>query len=116
SGIADNSTAGWRFTPSWEEGACATAFRDIHWAQMQADLKKTGAAYSGDFTVSGFLTCQGTNISSSMHLSVHVTAARTLHEQWRATKLEGTLNLSNSSQLGCSSASITYSVTGALPV
>ena len=116
SGMNDNTTAGWRFTPDCSGGPCATAFRDIHWAQMQADLKQDGASYSGDFTVSGALTCQGTNTTSSMHLSVHVTDARTLKDEWRATKIEGTMTLSDAAQFGCSTASITYSVAGALPV
>jgi hypothetical protein len=64
--------------------------------------------------VRGYLECSGTQSSSSIHLTIHLTKADGVAGEWRGTAFEGTMTVYNAAQLGCRSSQITYDVTGAI--
>jgi hypothetical protein len=105
---------GWHFKPKCRHGACDIVWRDVVMKNVHAVLKQKGKEYSG--TYHGFfgITCGGTHSSSTVDVSFKVMKARALAGEWRATKLEGTVENSEVSQFGCVSGSATVSIKGSL--
>lgn len=113
-GIPARGTAGWRFSPECDEGACDTRWRDIGRKQLAGDLHRAGERYSTSTTVRGVLQCSGTPTTSRITIDVRVTKADAVDGEWRATALRGTMTVDDSAQLGCRSSHIAYAVEGAL--
>ena len=107
-------TAGWRFVPSCKRPPCDTQLRALGSKDFLIKLKQSGGAYQGAVSVSGWLTCSGHDVSSSITVAIHATQADTIGDDWRITKFTGTMSQYTSSQLGCASSSARYDVTGSL--
>lgn len=107
-------TAGWRFVPSCKEPPCDTQLRDLGSKDFLIHLKRTEGSYEGSVSVSGRVSCNGHDSTSSVTVTIHATQADTVREDWRITKFTGTMSEYTSPQLGCTSASVRYDVTGSL--
>jgi hypothetical protein len=86
--------------------------RDVVMKNVHAVLKHKGKEYSGTYHGSFGITCGGTHSSSAVDVSFKVMKARALAGEWRATKLEGTVENSEVFQFGCVSG--TVSIKGSL--
>lgn len=108
------STYGWRFRPRCKEGACNVVWRDLHERRIRATLQRRGARYQGSYTGFFWIECGGARSTSSVTLDLRVTMARVIGNEWRATRVRGTLHQSESSQLGCGSSEAAVAVRGRL--
>ena len=107
-------TAGWRFVPSCKQPPCDTQLRDLGIKDFQIQLKRTEGTYTGTASVSGLVSCGGHDVSTSITVTIHATQADAVGEGWRITKFTGTMSQYSSSQLGCTSSSARFDVTGTL--
>ena len=105
---------GWRFTPGCGTGPCSTKWADIRVHSLSGTAKRSGASYRITTSSDGLLSCSGTPTTSQVNVTVHVVKAGVAAGEWRAVVIEGTMNVSNGSQLGCRSSGITYQVRGTL--
>ena len=103
---------GWRFQPQCKEPPCATQLRNINAKKMIVPLKQNGGTYSGSTSVAGLVTCQGHDVTTSVSVTIHVTRADAVHDAWQVTKFTGTMSQSAGAQLGCTSSSASFTVTG----
>lgn len=105
-------TAGWRLDPQCGEGACDTRLKDLHVAAFTTTLKSGPTGYSATLSAKGFARCGSTETTASVTIAVHAVDAAYTHGMWRVTRLEGTMIVRTSSQLGCVSSGIDYQFTG----
>lgn len=103
SGYSDyrRSNFGWRFRPRCREGPCDVLWADLHLRRLRATLNRSGARYRGTYTGRFLIECGGSASTSRVTLDLRVDAARAIGADWRATRLSGTLDHSESPQLGC---------------
>ncbi len=103
SGYSDyqRSNFGWRFRPRCPEGPCDVLWSDLHLQRLRATLNRSGARYRGTFAGRFLIECSGSPTTSRVTLDLRVDAARAIGTGWRATRLIGTLDHSESPQLGC---------------
>jgi hypothetical protein len=113
-GLDDKLTAGWSFRPACVSGPCDVRLADIGWKAIRIDLARDGGAYSGSASVKGFLQCSGTPTTSSYKVTLHLTEAEVIRDEWVATAFEGTVTVYDGPQLGCRSSNITYAIEGSL--
>jgi hypothetical protein len=102
------------FAPNCGQGACPVKVRSAPLALSPTTLAKSVATYSGSGTQRQSFTCNGTPLPATAALRIRVTAADAVKNDWRATKIEGTLSIRASSQLGCVAAGTDYDLTGKL--
>jgi hypothetical protein len=107
-------SAGWRFVPSCKQPPCDTQLRDLGLKEFQIQLKRTEGTYTGSESVPGLVSCNGHDVSTSITVTIHATQADAVGEGWRITKFTGTMSQYSSSQLGCTSSSARFDVTGSL--
>jgi hypothetical protein len=107
-----NITNGWRFLPRCKEPPCNTQLRNINTKKMVVTLKQNGGSYSGSTSVAGLVTCQGHDVTASITVKIHATQAGAVHDTWQVTKFSGTMSQYASAQLGCTSSSASFTVTG----
>ena len=107
-----NVNNGWRFVPQCDEPPCTTQMRNINTKKMIVTLKQNGGTYSGSTSVPGLVTCQGHDVTASVTVTIHVTRADAVHDSWQVTKFSGTMSQYASAQLGCTSSSASFTVTG----
>jgi len=107
-------TAGWRFVPSCKQPPCDTQLRDLGFKDFLIQLKRTGGTYTGSESVPGLVSCNGHDVTTSITVTIHATQADAVGEGWRITKFTGTMSQYSSSQLGCTSSSARFDVTGTL--
>jgi len=107
-------TVGWRFVPGCKEPPCDTQVRDLGRKQFLVELQQTGGVYQGTVSMSGLVSCSGHDASSSVTVAIHATRADTVGGTWKVTKFSGTMSQYTSSQLGCTSSSARFDVTGSL--
>lgn len=103
---------GWRFQPQCNEPPCTTQLRNINSKKMTITMKQNGGSYTGSTTVPGLVTCQGHDVSTSVTVTIHATQADAVHDAWQVTKFTGTMSQAASAQLGCTSSSASFTVTG----
>jgi hypothetical protein len=105
---------GWRFRPRCPSGPCDVRWRDLQRASIRAVLDRHGGRYRGTYT--GFFNalCSGSRTTSTVTIELKVTKARAVEGEWRATRLKGTLEQSEASQLGCVSSGATLTLRGRL--
>jgi hypothetical protein len=105
---------GWRFRPRCPAGPCDVRWRDLQRAFIRAVLDRRGGRYRGTYT--GFFNafCSGSKTTSTVTIDLKVTRARAVEGEWRATRLEGTLEQSEASQLGCVTSGATLTLRGRL--
>ncbi len=107
-------TVGWRFVPGCKEPPCDTQVRDLGRKEFLIELQQTGGVYQGTVSISGLVSCSGHDTSSSVTVAIYATRADTLGGTWKVTKFSGTMSQYTSSQLGCTSSSARFDVTGSL--
>ena len=103
---------GWRFQPQCNEPPCNTQLRNINAKKMIVPLKQNDGSYSGSASVPGLVTCQGHDVTTSVTVTIHATRADAVRDAWRVTKFAGTMTQSASAQLGCTSSSASFTLTG----
>jgi hypothetical protein len=103
---------GWRFQPRCKQPPCRTQLRNINNKKMVVSLKQNGGSYTGSTSVAGLVTCQGHDVTTSITVTIHATQADAVHDAWQITKFTGTMSQSASAQLGCTSSSASFTVTG----
>ena len=81
---------------------------------IHAVLEQKGKEYTGSYHGYFGISCQGTHSTSSVEVAFKVMKARAIAGEWRATKLEGTVENSEVSQFGCISGRATVSFKGTL--
>ena len=105
---------GWRFKPKCGKGPCDVVWRDVLLDNVKAILKQDGKKYTGEYHGYFGVSCGGSHSSSSVDVKFTVVRARALDGEWRATKIQGTVDSSEVSQFGCVSGRATVSVKGTL--
>ncbi len=103
---------GWRFQPQCKDPPCNTQLRNIQTKKMTVMLKQDGGSYTGSTTIAGLVTCQGHDVTTSLTVTIHATQAGAVRDTWQITKFAGTMSQSASAQLGCTSSSASFTVTG----
>lgn len=101
----ERPTFGWHFTPKCRSGACDVAWRDLSQDRVHARLERRRGRYQGHYTGLFLSECSGTRTTSSVDVALRVEKARPIAGEWRATKLTGTVEISEAAQLGCTSSS-----------
>jgi hypothetical protein len=96
--------------PKCRHGACDVTWRDVSEKSVHGILKQRGKEYSGSYTGWFFVSCEGTHSTSNVDISLRVAKANVLDGEWRATKLEGTIDSSETPQFGCRSAEASLSI------
>jgi hypothetical protein len=107
-----HDTAGWRFRPVCPKGACDTDLTDTGQKAFTTTLNLKAPTYSGSLSFRGFAICNGTVSTANVTITLHVTKADVEKETWRATKVEGTMIVRVSPQLGCVASGIDYAIRG----
>lgn len=107
-------TLGWKFNPKCDEGACNVTVKILNFSQLKGTLKRKGTFYDGSDTGKFNARCGGTVTSSTLSFDLTVKKAKAISDEWRASKLVGTLKQADAAQLGCVAAGATYSVTATL--
>jgi hypothetical protein len=107
-----NFNNGWRFQPQCKQPPCTTQLRNINNKKMVISLKQSGGSYTGSTSVAGLVTCQGHDVTTAVTVTIHATQADGVHDTWQITKFAGTMSQSASAQLGCTSSSASFTVTG----
>src|SRR3954447_11155845 len=107
-----NVNNGWRLLPQCNEPPCNTQLRNINTKKMTVLLKQNGGSYSGSASVPGLVTWQGHDVTASVTVTIHATRADAVHDSWQVTKFSGTMSQYASAQLGCTSSSASFTVTG----
>jgi hypothetical protein len=107
-------TAGWHFKPKCKTGGCDVTWTDLTEKSLKAALDRKRDKYTGSDSGTFFATCGSHKVTSSLTIDFKVTKAKGMSGEWRATKFEGTVLHSASSQLGCVSSSATLKITGSL--
>jgi hypothetical protein len=110
----ERGSYGWHFKPKCRHGACDVVWRDVVLKNVHAVLKQKGKEYSGTYHGYFGVSCGGTHSSSTVDVSFKVAKARALAGEWKATKIEGTVDNSEVSQFGCVSGSASVAVKGTL--
>ena len=77
---------------------------------MHGLLKQKGKQCSGAYTGYFWVSCENTHSPSSVDIALKVVKAKVIDGEWRATKLEGTIDSSETPQFGCSSAEASQTV------
>jgi len=103
-------TFGWHFRPRCDQGACDVRWNDLQRKSVHALFERQGARYQGNYTGFFYVLCGGARSTSSVTIRFKVDAARPIGAEWRATRLLGTLNQSEASQLGCVSSRAKLSI------
>jgi Fibronectin type III domain len=104
-------TLGWNFKPKCDEGACKVTWKDLTFKQLKVVLDRKGGTYTGDDTGKFNIKCGSVTVSSTVTIDIHVTKAKAISGEWRASKLEGTFTVTDPSELGCVSSKVVFSVT-----
>ena len=103
-GDYDAPSYGWRFEPRCREGACDVRWSDLHEKQIHGKLERHGARYRGSYTGFFFIACSNAHSTSSLRIDLQVVKARVIDDEWRATRVIGTIDQSEAQQLGCRSS------------
>jgi hypothetical protein len=92
---------GWRLTPLCGERACDVRWHDLHDRSIHGVLSRHGARYRGSYTGYFYMDCSGAHVTSALRLRLRVVKARMLGDDWRATRLVGSIRQREGTQLGC---------------
>jgi hypothetical protein len=107
-------TLGWRFSPKCDSGACNVTVKVLSFKELKGTLKREGTSYTGHDNGKFNASCAGTRTSSTLTFHLTVKKAKAISDEWRATKLVGSLKQVDPAGLGCIGAGATYSVTAKL--
>jgi len=101
-------------TPICKTGPCRVRFSDLNGPIPNLELTQRSAVYDGQVSGRGGWECGGVTSTATLHLHLHIDEAGAVNDQWRASKISGTYNVSISPQLGCRAGGATYAVRGVL--
>jgi hypothetical protein len=107
-------SAGWRLRSACPDGPCTARWTFLGFSKIKGTLKPSDGAYSGTATGQYNVRCGSAIVVSVVTVTLHVVKARAVDGRWVATKLTGTIDQTESSQLGCVSSVATANVTGRL--
>jgi len=110
----ERADTGWRFNPKCRKGPCDVVWRDVLLDNVKSVLEQKGKKYSGAYHGYFGVSCGGSHSSSSVDVNFTGVRARALDGEWRATKIEGTVDSSEVSQFGCVSGRASIAVKGTL--
>ena len=101
------------FDPRCPSGPC-----EVRWtmsrARTEGRLDRDGAVYAASVRTPLFVrNCFGDVIDEALRVRLRVTRAAALRDEWRATKIEGTID-EVSSYGGCMTATVDWDVHGTL--
>ena len=105
---------GWEFKPKCRHGACDVAWHDVGLKSIHALVDEKHGRYHGTYHGYFLSSCNGTHSVSDVDLSFKVIKARAIAGEWRATKLEGTVENTEASQFGCVSGHAEVAFKGTL--
>lgn len=111
--VPQHVSYGWRFTPRCRSGPCRVVWSDQQ-AGARARLDRRGATYSGTYTGKFEIRCGSTETTSFVEIDLRVMRARKQNGEWLATRVRGTLETTDSSQLGCVGSHKTEALIGTL--
>jgi hypothetical protein len=101
------------FDPSCRSGPCSVRWT-VRSAKTEGMLRRDDAVYSASVRTPLFVrTCFDTVIDEEVSVRLRVISAAPLRNEWRATKIRGTIG-EVSSYRGCATAKIHWSVRGTL--
>jgi hypothetical protein len=106
----EKGTLGWNFKAKCSDGPCDVTWKDLSFKELKTKLDRAGGTYNGTDDGKFEVTCGGVTTTSTVTVDIHVTKAKAISGEWRATKLEGTYKVTNPSQLGCVSSQVVFSV------
>src|SRR5262249_50310942 len=105
----------WGMKPKCAEGPCNVSVKTFAPGQTATVLVRNGAQYKGKgsdlFSVCG---SHSNRIRTTVAIDIHVTRARYIQGEWRATAFSGVMSRNAPAAFGCLSASSRLSVTGSL--
>jgi hypothetical protein len=104
-------TLGWRFKAKCDSGPCNVIWTDLSFKDFKDTLIRKKDNYSGSDSGKFNVTCGSTAITSVLTIDMHVTKAKAIDGEWRATKLSGTLTSDQTAQLGCVTSQAVLSIT-----
>lgn len=105
---------GWRFRPVCRENACNVRWRDLHDRSIHSKLARHGVRYRGSYAGYFYMECSSARVTSSLGLRLKVVKARMLGNEWRATRVVGSVHQREETQLGCHSSEARLALQGRL--
>lgn len=100
-------TYAWDFQPRCQIGPCSGKWSGPMGSNtIHGHAERHGARYH--MTYNGFfnIVCSEVHTTSAVDIKMRVTRARVIYGEWRATRLTGSLTISNAAQLGCVSSQV----------
>jgi FHA domain len=105
----------WGMKPKCADGPCSVGVKTFAPGQAKTVLARNGGQYKGSGT-DLFSVCgsHANRIRTTEVIDIHVTGARYIQGEWRATKFAGVMSRTAPAAFGCLSASSKLSVNGQL--
>ncbi|HWC69757.1 MAG TPA: hypothetical protein VG993_01210 [Actinomycetota bacterium] len=104
---------GFTFEPTCTSGPCSVRW-SVQQARAEGSLRRRDAVYTASLRTPLFIrNCFDAVVDESLDVRLRVTRAAALDDQWRATKIAGSIE-EISSYRGCVTASIDWDVRGSL--
>jgi hypothetical protein len=103
----------WLFTPRCHSGPCNLKGKLFRKGQDPLVMKRSGRDYSGK-TADNFGRCGSSVVRTTLTIDFHVTRAKYIDGEWRATKWAGTLDMYAPASLGCITSSSKLTLKGSL--
>jgi hypothetical protein len=100
----------WVLRPKFAEGACDVVWRLLRFKGVRTGLNRAGLSYRGHDSGEMNVSCGETPSVSDITVTIRVTRARAMLNEWRVSRFVGTLTHTESSQGGCVTSSATLSV------
>jgi len=110
----DSFTLGWHFRPKCGTEACNVVWTDLAEKTLKATLARRGGTYSGSDSGHFNVKCGSVVTTTDITIAFHVTKARGLDGEWRASRIDGTMTQDDPAQLGCVHSHAVLNITGTL--
>lgn len=110
----DSFTLGWHFRPKCGTGACSVVWTDLAEKTLKATLKRNGGKYSGSDSGHFNVKCGSVVTTTNISIVFHVSKARGMDGEWRASRIDGTMTQDDAAQLGCVASHAVLNITGTL--
>jgi len=112
--FAPDVGAEWEFDPRCRSGACDVVWTYIDYPTVRTKLPWKAGRYRGSDSGKMDIRCGRAPVMTNASIRMSVTDADVIGDEWRATKLEGSIVERSRPQLGCRGNQITYSFTGSV--
>jgi hypothetical protein len=110
----DSFTLGWHFRPKCGTGACNVTWTDLAEKTLKAVLQRKGGTYSGSDSGHFNVKCGSVVTTTNVTIVFHVSKARGMEGEWRASRIDGTMTQDDAAQLGCVHSHAVLNITGTL--